>query len=81
MVKLAKFNDNVQVVHIGHLFRNSGHKEWRIFVWFNPKQEQKWTKFSHLPLLSRSKVLNRTTKNVNTANRVIEFGASDLQRA
>ncbi|MEZ2624998.1 Tn7-like element transposition protein TnsE [Paenalcaligenes hominis] len=81
MVKLAKFNDNVQVVHIGHLFRNLGHKEWRIFVWFNPMQEQKWTKFSHLPLLSRSKVLNRTTKNVNTANRVIEFGTSDLQRA
>lgn len=30
MVRLATFNDNVQVVHIGHLFRNSGHKEWRI---------------------------------------------------
>lgn len=39
MVRLATFNDNVQVVHIGHLFRNSGHKEWRIFVWFNPRTE------------------------------------------
>lgn len=50
MVRLATFNDNVQVVHIGHLFRNSGHKEWRIFVWFNPMQERKWTRFTHLPL-------------------------------
>ena len=45
MVRLATFNDNVQVVHIGHLFRNSGHKEWRIFVWFNPMQERKWMDF------------------------------------
>lgn len=81
MVKLAKFNDNVQVVHIGHLFRNLGHKEWRIFVWFNPMQEQKWTRFTHLPLLSRAKVVNSTTKQINKADRVIEFGASDLQRA
>ena len=81
MVKLAKFNDNVQVVHIGHLFRNSGHKEWRIFVWFNPMQERKWTRFTHLPLLSRAKVVNSTTKQINKADRVIEFGASDLQRA
>ena len=76
MVKLAKFNDNVQVVHIGHLFRNSGHKEWRIFVWFNPMQERKWTRFTHLPLLSRAKVVNSTTKQINKADRVIEFGAS-----
>ena len=34
-----------------------------------------------LLLLSRSKVLNRTTKNTNTADRVIDFGASDFQRA
>lgn len=81
MVKLASFDDNVQVVHIGHLFRNSENKEWRIFVWFNPKQEQKWARFTHLPLLSRGKILNRTTKKNNTVNRVIEFGASDLQRA
>ncbi|AKX47328.1 transcriptional antiterminator [Thiopseudomonas alkaliphila] len=81
MVKVASFDDDVQVVHIGHLFRNLGHKEWRIFVWFSPEQAQKWTKFSHLPLLSRSKVLNRTSKSCNTADRVIEFGASDLQRA
>lgn len=81
MVRLATFNDNVQVVHIGHLFRNSGHKEWRIFVWFNPMQERKWTRFTHLPLLSRAKVVNSTTKQINKADRVIEFEASDLQRA
>lgn len=80
-VKLTSFDDDVQVVHIGHLFRNLDHKEWRIFVWFSPTQTRKWTKFSHLPLLSRSKVLNRTTKSANKADRVIEFGASDLQRA
>ena len=60
MVKLASFDDNVQVVHIGHLFRNSDHKDWRIFVWFSPMQERKWTRFNHLPLLSRGKTLNRT---------------------
>lgn len=81
MVKLTSFDDDVQVVHIGHLFRNLDHKEWRIFVWFSPAQAQKWTKFSHLPLLSRSKVLNRTTKSANKADRVIKFGVSDLQRA
>ncbi len=63
------------------LFRNSGHKEWRIFVWFNPMQERKWTRFTHLPLLSRAKVVNSTTKQINKADRVIEFEASDLQRA
>lgn len=81
MAKLASFEDNVQVVHIGHLFRNSESKEWRIFVWFNPMQERKWTRFTHLPLLSRAKVVNSTTKQINKADRVIEFGASDLQRA
>lgn len=81
MVKLASFEDNVQVVHIGHLFRNSVNKEWHIFVWFNPMQERKWTRFTHLPLLSRGKTLNCTTKRNNTADRVIEFGASDLQQA
>ena len=81
MVKFVRFDDDVKVVHIGHLFRNSENKEWRIFVWFNPMQERKWTRFTHLPLLSRGKTLNRTTKRNNTADRVIEFGASGLQQA
>ena len=51
MVRLATFNDNVQVVHIGHLFRNSGHKEWRFFVWFIPMEEGYWAGFSHLRFL------------------------------
>ena len=80
MVKLVSFDDDVQVVHIGHLFRNSNHKEWRIFVWFNPVQKQKWTRFSHLPLLSRGKALNRVTKKSDRADRVVEFDISDLQR-
>ncbi len=81
MVKLASFDDNVQVVHIGHLFRNSDHKDWRIFVWFSPMQERKWTRFNHLPLLSRGKTLNRTIQQSNSVDRVIEFGASGEQRA
>ena len=30
MGKLVSFDHNIQVVHIGHLFRSSHHKEWRI---------------------------------------------------
>ena len=81
MGTLVSFDHNIQVVHIGHLFRSSHHKEWRIFIWFNPVQKQKWTRFSHLPLLSRGKTLNRSIKKNNMADHVVEFDASTLQRA
>ena len=73
MAKLKSFNENLTVVHIGNLFRNNGNKDWKIYVWFTPTQNQKWSRFSHLPLLSRGKQVNSTRKQNSKPDRIIHF--------
>lgn len=77
MSKIKSFTENIQVVHIGNLFRNRDKKRWYLYVWFRPMQQQKWTSFTHLPVLSRGRWINSTEKRNSEADHVISFHSED----
>lgn len=73
MPRIAGFDDDVQIVHIGELFRARSKRDWYINVWCRPLQDKKSTRISNLALLSRSKRINSSKRGENSADRVIEF--------
>jgi hypothetical protein len=73
MPRIAGFDDDVQIVHIGELFRARSKRDWYINVWCRPLQDKKSTRISNLALLSRSKRINSSKRGEHSADRVIEL--------
>jgi hypothetical protein len=72
MPKIDGFDNDILVVHIGNLYRQSRNENpWHVNVWFNPVQKKKSTTLANLPLLSRGKILNSIHRKENIHDRII----------
>ncbi len=71
MVTINGFDENVRIVHVGDLFKKIDTNDWKINVFGNPIQDKKFTRFANLPLLSRDKLINATTPDRPSIDRII----------
>ena len=60
--RIIGFDDDIEIVHIGSLFKYENNPRWFIHVWFNPIQEKTHVSFSQMPLLARSRIFNQTNR-------------------
>lgn len=74
MTYITGFESNIKVTHIGSLFRNRNEHFWRMYVWFDPIQNIKATRFSNLPILSRGKNINSTAPDESEIDKIIAIG-------
>ncbi len=73
MVPIDGFDKNVRIVHVGDLFKKIGMKDWKINVFGSPIQNKKYTRFANLPLLSRDKIINATTPERPSVDRIVHL--------
>ena len=73
MVPIDGFDKDVRIVHVGDLFKKIGTKDWKINVFGSPIQDKKYTRFANLPLLSRDKIINATTPERPSVDRIVHL--------
>jgi hypothetical protein len=73
MVPIKGFDENVRIVHVGSLFKAIDENDWKINVMGFPIQSKKFTRFVHLPMLSRDRLINASKPENVKKDRIIQL--------